>query len=89
VFLYGSPGNGKTVIAEGHGRALGGDMYMPYAIEVDGHIITMFDPVNHESLEGNEAPDSSHHHPRPRSAMGTIRRPVVTVGGELTLDMLD
>jgi len=26
VFLYGPPGNGKTVIAEGLGRALGGDM---------------------------------------------------------------
>ena len=31
VFLYGPPGNGKTVIAEGIGRALGGDMYMPHA----------------------------------------------------------
>ena len=47
LFLYGPPGNGKTVIAEGIGRALGGDMYMPHAIDVDGQIITMFDPVNH------------------------------------------
>ena len=53
VFLYGPPGNGKTVIAEGLGRALGGDMYMPHAIDVDGHIITMFDPINHESLEAD------------------------------------
>ena len=37
VFLYGPPGNGKTVIAEGMGRTLGGDMYMPHAIDVDGH----------------------------------------------------
>jgi len=89
VFLYGSPGNGKTVIAEGMGRALGGDMYMPYAIEVDGHIITMFDPVNHEMLE----------QPTDGGAVVTgsagdrrwvrIQRPVVTVGGELTLDMLE
>ena len=54
VFLYGPPGNGKTVIAEGMGRTIGGDMYMPHAIDVDGQIITMFDPINHESLEADE-----------------------------------
>ena len=89
VFLYGSPGNGKTVIAEGMGRALGGDMYMPYAIEVDGSIITMFDPVNHEALESNDVSDSVvTTHGRDRRWV-RIRRPVVTVGGELTLDMME
>ena len=53
MFLYGPPGNGKTVIAEGLGRTLGGDMYMPHAIDVDGHTITMFDPINHDSLEAD------------------------------------
>jgi len=89
LFLYGPPGNGKTVIAEGLGRTIGGDMYMPHAIEIDGHLITMFDPINHDSLEADV--DSS-------SVVATaardrrwvrIRRPVVMVGGELTLDMLD
>ena len=47
LFLYGAPGNGKTVVAEGIGRALGTEMYVPHAIDVDGQIITMFDPVNH------------------------------------------
>src|SRR5665213_2574825 len=51
VFLYGPPGNGKTVIAEGLGRTLGGDLHVPHAIDVDGQIVTVFDPVNHESLE--------------------------------------
>lgn len=88
VFLYGPPGNGKTVIAEGIGRTFGGDMFIPHAIEVDGQIITMFDPVNHESLEMQQdrhvvaAPSHDRRWTR-------IKRPVVTVGGELTLDMLD
>ena len=88
VFLYGPPGNGKTVIAEGIGRTFGGDMYMPHALDVDGQTITMYDPVNHTSLEMHQerlvvAP-SSHDRRWMR-----IKRPVVTVGGELTLDMLD
>jgi hypothetical protein len=89
VFLYGPPGNGKTVIAEGLGRALGGDMYMPHAIDIDGHVMTMFDPINHESLEA-DADASSVISIAPRDRRWVrIRRPVVMVGGELTLDMLD
>jgi hypothetical protein len=89
VFLYGPPGNGKTVIAEGLGRALGGDMYMPHAIDVDGHVLTMFDPINHETLEA-DADSSSVIAFAPRDRRWVrIRRPVVMVGGELTLDMLD
>ena len=90
MFLYGPPGNGKTVIAEGMGRALGGDMYMPHAIDVDGQIITMFDPINHESLEADDETDERHRDVAPRDRRWVrIRRPVVMVGGELTLDMLD
>jgi hypothetical protein len=89
LFLYGPPGNGKTVIAEGLGRTIGGDMYMPHAIEVDGHIITMYDPINHDSLEVDAEPSGLvKAAPRDRRWV-RIRRPVVMVGGELTLDMLD
>jgi hypothetical protein len=90
IFLYGPPGNGKTVLAEGLGRTIGGDMYMPYAIEIEGHIITMYDPINHEALDA-DVPDASSviaAAPRDRRWI-RIRRPVVIVGGELTLDMLD
>jgi hypothetical protein len=89
VFLYGPAGNGKTVLAEGMGRTIGGEMYIPYAIDVDGQIITLYDPISHRAIDEEErsslllAPTT---HDR---RWIKVKRPVVTVGGELTLDMLD
>jgi hypothetical protein len=91
VFLYGPPGNGKTVIAEGMGKTIGGDMYMPHAIDVDGSTITMYDPIVHEALDKDEEDGASivvTSGQRDRRWV-RVKRPVVMVGGELTLDMLD
>jgi hypothetical protein len=89
VFLYGPPGNGKTVIAQGMGRARGGEMFIPHAISVDGQIVTMYDPITHESLEAaSDQASLIAAAPRDRRWM-KIRRPVVLVGGELTIEMLD
>jgi len=89
VFLYGPPGNGKSVMGEGIGRVLGGDIYIPHALDVDGQIITMFDPVTHEARARDEEGSVI----RSDSAVDTrwirVGRPVITVGGELTLEMLD
>jgi hypothetical protein len=89
LFLYGAPGNGKTVVAEGIGRALGGEMFVPFAVDVDGQQITMFDPVNHQVIasaaEAQSVIATAVHDRR----WERIRRPVVVVGGELTLEMLD
>jgi len=90
VFLYGPPGNGKTVIAEGMGHMLGGDMFLPHAIDVEGHVITMYDPIAHELLDTDEGASSSVVVGAQRDRRWVrIRRPVVMVGGELTLDQLD
>ncbi len=89
VFLYGAPGNGKTVVAEGIGHALGGDVHMPHAIDVDGQIITMFDPVNHQAIEAPTGPQSVIAAAAHDRRWQRIRRPIVVVGGELTLEMLD
>jgi hypothetical protein len=89
VFLYGAPGNGKSVMGEGIGRVLGGDIYVPHAIDVDGQIIAVYDPVTHQARER----DDEHTLIRLEDAVdgrwARIRRPVITVGGELTLEMLD
>ncbi len=89
IFLYGPPGNGKTVVAEGIGRALGGDMYVPWALDVDGQISTIFDPVTHVRLDDEAACGSVIRAAARDRRWVRVRRPVVTVGGELTLEMLD
>ena len=89
LFLYGAPGNGKTVIAQGIGRSLGTEMYIPFAIDVDGQTITMFDPVNHEQLGGPHEASSVVAVASQDKRWERITRPVVVVGGELTLEMLD
>jgi hypothetical protein len=89
LFLYGAPGNGKTVVAEGIGRALGEEMHIPHAIDVDGQVITMFDPVNHHHIKSSQASSSVITNAAYDRRWEGIRRPVVVVGGELTLEMLD
>ncbi|HJR61049.1 MAG TPA: hypothetical protein VJ813_16680 [Vicinamibacterales bacterium] len=89
LFLYGAPGNGKTVVAEGIGRALGADMYVPHAVDVDGQTITMFDPVNHQRAVAATESVSVVAGASQDQRWEKIRRPVVVVGGELTLEMLD
>lgn len=90
LFLYGAPGNGKTVLAEGIGRAYGDEMFMPYAIDVDGQTIIMYDPVSHQLAPGaRSGGDSVVSVSATDRRWERIIRPVVVVGGELTLEMLD
>jgi predicted ATPase with chaperone activity len=88
IFLYGPPGNGKTTIGESIGRmVLGNDMYIPFAVEVDGHIIKVFDEINHVVVpETDTSNNSSGMHD---GRWIRIQRPVIMVGGELTMDGLD
>ena len=62
MFVYGPPGNGKTVISQAIHNLLEGDIAIPHALEVEGQIVRLFDPVNHEVVatdEDDEQPDDS------------------------------
>ena len=88
MFVYGPPGNGKTVISQAIHKLLGGDIYIPHALEVEGSIIRFFDPVNHEPLPEEEASGLDLHGERDRRWV-RCKRPMVMVGGELSLDQLE
>lgn len=84
IFLFGYPGNGKTSIAERITRLMGDHIYLPYAVEAGGQIIKLYDNIVHEL-----APDDSTEDIQYDARWARIKRPVVVVGGELTLPMLD
>ena len=81
IFVYGPTGNGKTSLAERMLRVYQDAVLIPYAIEVDNQIISMYDPVVHQPLD-NDEPDLD-----PRWL--TCKRPCIVVGGELIPSMLE
>jgi hypothetical protein len=69
------------------------EMYIPYAIEIAGQVVKLFDSMNHVLVPDNDTTDEGtatlkagmKRDPR----WVKIRRPFVMVGGELTLEGLD
>jgi hypothetical protein len=102
MLLYGDPGNGKSSIAKGIGRMLKGRVLIPYAVDVGGQTIRVFDPRVHTPVMGEEEGEetdedrrgtngyTSQRPERRRDARWVVaRRPLIITGGELTLADLE
>jgi hypothetical protein len=90
IFVYGPPGNGKTVISQAIQDLLDSEIAIPHAIVADGHIIRVFDAAAHEPLPVPEAPDALDTGGELRDERWVrCRRPSVMVGGELELQDFD
>jgi predicted ATPase with chaperone activity len=89
MFVYGPPGNGKTVISQAIRSLLEGNIAIPHALEVEGSIIRFYDPVMHEAVESPDTSDSLDLGTQEDARWIRCRRPMVMVGGELTLAALE
>lgn len=88
--IYGQPGNGKTALAEALFRLETTPIYIPYAIEYQGNIVQLYDPIYHQVIADEESAFSAvstearYDHRWFRS-----KRPFIITGGELAMSMLD
>lgn len=84
LFVYGPSGNGKSSVGRQIHSALQGDFWIPYCISVRNSVIRLYDEQVHQKIEfqGHNAAAIDQRWVR-------VRRPMVVVGGELTLDYLD
>jgi hypothetical protein len=89
LFIYGPPGNGKTAISQALRDLIDGEIAIPRTIEVEGNLIRVFNPVNHQAIEPVVEPNDLDGSLPFDSRWVVCRRPLVAVGGELKLETLD
>ena len=81
IFLYGPTGSGKTSIAANLDRIFDDTVFIPYALEYDGQIIVLYDPLVHQKVEFSDFVYDKRWVP--------CRRPCLITGGELEPKMLE
>jgi predicted ATPase with chaperone activity len=85
TLLYGNSGNGKTSVVRALGAAGQDSILIPYAIEILGQVVRLYDPSKHE-LAHDDRPtfDGTIFNARHDQRWVSIKRPVIWAGGELT-----
>jgi len=85
IFLHGPSGTGKSTVAERLLRVFEDAVVVPWAVEVEGQIITLADTAIHERVEFEAIKTGRDLDPR----WIVCKRPFIAVGGELVAGMLD
>ena len=81
AFVYGFPGNGKTFLCSSVVKLLP-PMIVPYAVEIGGQLVKVFDPSCHQVIESFDMDGLD-------QRWVAVNPPLITVGGELTLDDIE
>ncbi|MFT5394427.1 MAG: hypothetical protein ACI8PT_004638 [Gammaproteobacteria bacterium] len=89
IFIYGGAGTGKTFICRRLANLLDGEVMIPYAIAVSETVVRMFDGTIHKPIDTSSISPSLLFDGGHDARFVMCERPVVTVGGELTSDLLD
>ena len=89
LFLYGPAGTGKTFTAGRLQRAIPGAVLIPHAVLVNGAILRVFDATLHEAVESPDAVSPLVLNAGFDRRYVVCQRPVIHVGGELEISMLD
>jgi predicted ATPase with chaperone activity len=90
MLVYGKPGDGKTFLIESLNNIEARPVFVPYAIECQGNIVQVYDPIYHQAIEEEQpsvltiSREVSHDR-----RWVKCKRPFIVSGGELSLDMLD
>jgi predicted ATPase with chaperone activity len=89
MIFYGSPGTGKTYIAQRIARVFSDSILIPHAILVAGKIVQIFDPVFHKEITVVEDTLNLMLTNKEDPRFARCKRPSIVTGGELTMDMLE
>ena len=89
LLIYGKPGNGKSFLSEQLARIDSDPIYVPYVLESEGQIIKLFDSLYHQKIDTGEESALVASEPKFDQRWAKCKRPFLTTGGELGMEMLD